>query len=332
MKHCEDKVGNWYQIAGTRRYTLDEGRKKGTGAIDVRTGSGFEYTVLPDRGLDISLATYRGSNLVFLGPQGETAPAYYDMHGRNWLYSFYAGLLTTCGPDNLGGPCVDDGEELGQHGRFNNTPATNVACDLDMLSDDPEIKITGTIDFSESLMSKLKVKRTITSPVGKSEVTVHDLIRNEGGKAVPLSLLYHINFGYPLLDETVQIEVSSDKVESCNDYAEEYLEERGAFGVPDVSNEEKNYLHSFDPGRTAFARILNRKLGIGVEISFQTDAFEYLNQWKMEGIKDYVLALEPCTVPCLNRAELRQRNMLKYINPKEELELVFTIKILDLEE
>ena len=201
-----------------------------------------------------------------------------------------------------------------------------------MLSDDPEIKITGTIDFSESLMSKLKVKRTITSPVGKSEVTVHDLIRNEGGKAVPLSLLYHINFGYPLLDETVQIEVSSDKVESCNDYAEEYHTERGAFGVPDVSNEEKNYLHSFDPGRTAFARILNRKLGIGVEISFQTDAFEYLNQWKMEGIKDYVLALEPCTVPCLNRAELRQRNMLKYINPKEELELVFTIKILDLEE
>lgn len=329
MKYCEDKIGNWYQIAGTRSYILDDGKMRGTRAIDVRTGGGLEYTVLPDRGLDISLATYRGSNIVYFGPSGEASPAFYDVHGINWLHSFYAGLLTTCGPDNLGGPCVDNGEELGQHGRFNNTPAVNVSCETDMLEDEPEIKIAGTIDFSVPLLQKIKVKRTITSRVGENEINIHDVIRNEGGEVVPLSMLYHINFGYPLLDEGVEIEVSSDNVEPYDEYSKEHLEDRKTFKAPLAQNAEKNYLYHFTHKKEAFAKIVNRKIGIGARISFNTDEFEFLNQWNMEGIKDYVLALEPCTVPCLNRAKLRSQNKLKFIKPKEVKELRVNIKIFD---
>jgi len=51
-------IGNTYQIGGTRHYRLTDGNTDGCRCIDVKTGSGFDYTVVCDRGLDISLASY----------------------------------------------------------------------------------------------------------------------------------------------------------------------------------------------------------------------------------------------------------------------------------
>ena len=55
------RVGNLSQIGGTRHYTLAEGRSKGVAAVDVDTGAGLRFTVLPDRGLDISAASFEGT-------------------------------------------------------------------------------------------------------------------------------------------------------------------------------------------------------------------------------------------------------------------------------
>ncbi|MCJ7662215.1 MAG: aldose 1-epimerase family protein, partial [Anaerolineales bacterium] len=52
-----ERVGQIRQLGGTRHIVLDEGRAKGVSAIDVNTGSGFQFSIIPDRGLDISAAT-----------------------------------------------------------------------------------------------------------------------------------------------------------------------------------------------------------------------------------------------------------------------------------
>src|SRR5436309_13994394 len=75
------RVGNIAQLAEIRPYQLTDGSSRGVAAVDVDTGGGFRFTVLPDRGLDISRASWRGINLVYQTPSGEAHPAFYDPRG-----------------------------------------------------------------------------------------------------------------------------------------------------------------------------------------------------------------------------------------------------------
>jgi hypothetical protein len=117
-EHVLRRIGHVAQVGGTRHYTLRDGRSKHVDAIDVDAGSGLCFTVLPDRGLDISLASYKGLNLVYLTPNGEAHPAFYEPEGLGWLRTFFGGLLTTCGLTYLGAPGIDGEQPLGLHGRY----------------------------------------------------------------------------------------------------------------------------------------------------------------------------------------------------------------------
>jgi len=323
----KSKVGNPYQVAGTRHYMLTNGSALGTRAIDVKTGAGFEYTVLPDRGLDISLASYKGENLVYLGPGGEKNPAFYDNRGLQWLRMFFGGLLTTCGPSSIGPPCVDNDEELGLHGRYSSTPAANV-CDLSDI-ERGEIRITGEIVSAVLFGEHLRIRRTISSPIGECKIRIEDIIHNESGHTVPMVMLYHINFGYPLLDDCVIIRTNGSSVKPRDEYSARYLDALESFAPPDAENTEKVFIHCFGEDlQTGRASVYNPKLQIGVEISFDTRELPYLMQWKQEGVKDYVLGLEPGNAPCLKRSVLREQGKLPFLEPGEKKRHSLEIRIM----
>ena len=313
-------IGNAYQIGGTRHYRLSDGAADGCRCIDVRTGSGFEYTVVCDRGLDISLASFKGINLSYLTENMESHPAFYDSRDAEWLRTFSAGLLTTCGPNNISSPCEDGGETLGQHGRWSAYSAKQV-CDSTDFSKG-KIEITGKLSESYPFGHKLKIERKITSQIGKSAVVIEDSIENEGGKPAPLNLLYHINFGYPLLSENTEIEVSSQSQKGYDDYSQERIGEWKTFKTPDAANDEINYMHTFDAqSDEAVALVRNKEIagGLTVYIKFNPKQLPYLTEWKLENVKDYVLALEPANVPCESRDVLREMGILPYLAPGEKV-------------
>ena len=314
--HAKQYMGNTYQMGGTRHYRLCDGISDGCRCIDVNTGSGFSYTVVCDRGLDISLASFQGTNLVFLTENMEAHPAHFDGADIQWLRTFSAGLLTTCGPTHLGPPCEDDGELLGQHGRWTSLPAKKV-CDLS----DYEagiLKITGELKDSTPFGHKIAIKRTISSEFGKSAVVIEDEVTNEGGKEVPLNLLYHINFGYPLLCEDTIVHVPSKECVGYDDYTNQRMDEKDTIKAPNGSNAEKNYMHTFS-GEDATVWVHNPNLdgGLAVSITFPSEDLPYLTQWVLEDVKDYVLALEPANVPCESRDYLRKNNLLPFLAPGE---------------
>lgn len=327
-KNIGKYVGNNYQIFGTRHYQLTNGASNGCRCIDVRTGSGFEYTVVPDRGLDISLASFKGINLSYLTENMEAHPSFYSSRGTEWLRTFSAGLLTTCGPTNVGPPCEDGGEELGQHGRWTGYSAKQVCDSSDF--EKGKIEIKGTMYESFTFGCKLKINRTITSQVGESSLTVEDTVENEGGSAVPLNLLYHINFGYPFLNEKSEIYVSSSNCDGYDDYSKEGLDEWKSFCSPDALNVEKNYLHTFDSKGEQLAVVLNKESaeGLAVYIKFNSEQLPYLTQWKLETFKDYVLALEPANVPCESRDVLREKGILPCLEPGEKANFKVEIGVL----
>ncbi len=321
-------VGNKYQLFGTRHYTLADGTNNAVRAIDVKTGGGLEYTVLPDRGLDISLASYKGVNLTYLGTNGEAHPSYYDCSGQEWLRTFYAGLLTTCGPDNIGSSCRDGDADYGLHGRFSHTPAKNV-CDVSPYSD--SIKIMGLIDNHTLFSDKVSVKRTIESKQFGNYIKVTDEITNEGSRSIPLMMLYHINFGFPFLSESAQVNIEAQRCEAYDDYSLRDMLNITGFSKPHPANTEKNYFHTCkDFKGYGFASVVNSSLnGMCVYIRQKLDTLPYLSQWKLENPIDYILGLEPCNTMCIGRHKLREKGILPMIGPEETRTMEITIGVFD---
>ena len=311
-------MGNTYQMAGTRHYQLSDGLAKGTAAVDMKTGSGFEYTVAVDRGMDISLASYKGINLIYLTPNGEVSLSYAGTSGTQWMRTFMGGLLTTCGPAFLGPPCTDEGRELPLHGRFSTIPCKRL-CDLTDFASG-ELKLTGIIEDSVPFEEKLSIKRTISSPMGASHLVLTDVVTNLGSTDSPLTLLYHINFGYPLLTEDTRFFISSGEAQGYDAYSCRHVSEADGFLPPSKENAEKNYLYHLAQNQaTAYILVYSPKLlgGLGVYIKLSPQQCPYVSQWKLEDAVDYVLAVEPSNTLCLSRSELRKRGILPMIKAGE---------------
>ncbi len=332
----EKLVGNLNQIGGTKHFEYNSGRAKGVSAIDVNTGAGLEFTVILDRGFDIESCYYKGINLVYKTPNGITNPGFYDPYGLGWLHTFFGGLLTTCGLTYFGPPGKDGEEELGLHGRYSTIPAEKI-CDLSRWEGDEYIiELKGTVEECVLFGDKLKLTRTLKTTLGSRKFTITDTIENYGFKESPLTVLYHMNMGFPLLDKGAELCISSGKVEPYTEWAKKGLEEHKIFSEPISGFQEQNYLHTMKGDRNGcgYAAMINKNLmgGLGLYLKFRLDSLPYLSEWKMMGEKDYVVGLEPCNTKIENRADLRKNRRLPIIKPGETIETEIEVGILEGEE
>jgi hypothetical protein len=129
-------VGDISQIGGIRPVEYLDGNERGVRALQFKTGSGFDFTILPDRAMDIYEAKYNGKSLCWHSQSGPVNPAFYDCHDFGWLWSFFGGLVTTCGLTQVGPPHSDGDEEVGLHGRISNIPAKNLSFGSDWEEDE----------------------------------------------------------------------------------------------------------------------------------------------------------------------------------------------------
>ncbi|MBK7710813.1 MAG: aldose 1-epimerase family protein [Bacteroidales bacterium] len=325
-------VGNTAQIGGSRHYLLSDGRGRDMRAIDVNTGSGLNYTILPDRGMDISLASFRGNNLVYISCNGETHPAFFEPSGFGWLNTFTGGLLTTCGLTYLGAPVKDGDEELGLHGRYSTIPARQVADLSEWVGDEYHIRLRGTIEEGRIFGHRIRLEREISSIVGQNTIRIRDIVINFGYKASPYTILYHMNLGYPLLSEFSELIVDPVITVPATPFAAEGINDFRRFIKPQANCQEQVYFHSVksDNKGKAHAALLNRKLGISLKINFDAEQLPYLTEWKMMGMGEYVLGLEPCNVPAKNRVTLKEEKILPYIKAGETITNNIEVELTDL--
>jgi hypothetical protein len=283
--------------------------------------------------MDISSASYKGCNLVYLTPNGEVHPAYYEPQGAGWLRTFFGGLLTTCGLTTIGAPGRDGDEDLGLHGRYAAIPARQVCDRSRWEGDDYVLEASGVMEECQLFGDKLRLTRTISSRAGTKTLAIHDVVENFGHRTSPFTILYHINFGFPLLDAASRAMVGAVKSTPFNERSAQGLAEMLAFSDPVAGYEEQNFSHrmTVDAEGSAYAALVNPELhdGLGVYIKFDGRALPYLNEWKMMGEGDYVAALEPCNAPCENRAALRQKGLLPLLAPGEVQEIRVEIGVLE---
>ena len=295
-------LGDLSQLGGVKRYTLSEGRAQGVDAIDVETGSGLCFTVLPGRGMDIAWTKFKGVPISYVSKTGVVNAAHYDPRGMNWLRSFFAGLLTTCGLCNAGSPSPDShvlvGEmEHGLHGRISNTPAYAVHAEHRWDGDICRIKVSGTVRESSLHTENITLYRTFDTILGSKFFTMTDVITNEGFVSHPLMLLYHINIGWPLIDVGSRLVTASKSVRSGHEYSEERKAHYAEFEPPEILLRETSYMHDFitdDSGNTEMA-VINDNLTLAFALKYKPAELPCFNQWKQMNAAEYVLGLEPGT-------------------------------------
>jgi hypothetical protein len=319
-----NKFINVSQVGGIESYILNDCPARGVRALCVNTGGGLRYRALVDRGLDIDQAFFNHHSLAFLTHKGVTAPTRGLDRGLDWLRGFAGGLLTSCGPFNIGPPGEDEGEELGLHGPHSNSAAAIES----VIQPDPHagqngMSIVGAVRYGSLYGPCVRLRRTISSRLGENTISFRDEFFNAGNKAVPHAWLLHINFGYPLLDAGAEICVSSARVEP-SDAPESIarfkpgVDYKRLPGPQEAHRGPNSAVAYFYPkatnrsGSTTVA-IVNRKLSLGVAIHYNTKQFPRLGNWQHFGPGEYVTALEPMNGTVDGRAKDRERGLLDQI-------------------
>jgi len=324
-------IGDATQLFGIKDYRFNGGRADGVRAVDVKNGTGLEFTVLPDRGLDIAYLSFKSVNFSYISRTGIVAPQYYDSRGINFLRSFFAGFLTTCGLTHMGAPCSDNGEELGLHGRISNTPAEEVYAGTEWTDGVPVMTVRGKMREARMFAENLVLSREIVCKYGENKIYINDAVENCGYTEEPLMMLYHFNLGYPLLTAKSYLVTRSEKITPKDEEAAKGISDYARFQVPTPGFREQVFYHDLkaDANGKVFAALVNPIQELGVAIWFNKNQLNRLTQWKMMGEGDYVLGLEPCNSIVEGRAKARNQGLLEFIKPGATRKFNIEIEVLE---
>lgn len=322
----QDKISNHAQLGGIETSVLDNGPGKGTRIAWINTGSGLRYKVVIDRAMDIVDTFYNEHALVWISHGGVNAPRP-DVHeGIEWLWCFAGGLLTTCGLTHAGGPETDENGSRGLHGRISNiVPEVESIVQPDFRNGRLDMSITAVMRQSRVFGPNLELRRTISSTLGCPLVRIHDVVTNVANTPTPHMLLYHCNYGWPLVDAGTQILYNgpcqsrgmdmdnaifneNHDYRTCQGPLENHRGMGEACGFIDVTPDDKGL---------CTVGLYNEKLGLAVATQYKKEQLPSLANWQHWGPGEYVTGLEPATNPPIGQAGARKLGTLIHLAPGE---------------
>jgi hypothetical protein len=329
-----DLVGDMSQLAGVRRAELVEGNERGADLIEVFNASGFCFSILPGRSLDIASAHYKGMSLCFRGNTGDVGPAFYEPQGSGWLRGFFGGLVTSCGLIFTGHPEVDpeeENEELGLHGRLSFIPAKGVLAEGNWEGEEYVLRIRGKMREAVVFGTNLELRREISTVLGQKSLRIYDRIENLSVNPSPLMFVYHTNPGFPLLDAGARLVINSEK---STEWLEDREVGRAEYEVaqpPQPEARDNVYVHrpSADAGGNAYVGLINDSLKLGLYWKFSIAEMPIVTHWQHFHRGTYVTGIEPGNVSMLGRAWNRKHGYLQHIQPGEVREFHLEIGVLD---
>ena len=308
--------GNLAAVAGISEKTFSTGKSRGVASYEFKTGSGLEFTLVPDKCLDIYELRYKGTNLAFLAKTGLAAPAYgYPVENEFDVY-WGAGMLSTCGLMNIG---IDGRDETGRyqplHGRLGTTPAEQRSART--FWEDGTYRLEARAVTREAVLGQqnLTLSRQVTTQMGSRTIQIADTVTNDEPSPARYMLLYHFNFGFPFLSEDTKLlfPAAASPVEPRNEDARAGLAQWNLMGPPEDGKAEEVFYHRLIPDSQGLVSVSleNPTLGFGVTLSYTARSLPVLSQWKSLRSGEYALGLEPGTATLRGRAVEAQDGNLR---------------------
>ncbi len=282
-----------------RKRRLRGGPSDGVDVVEMDSGA-MSCTVLPTRGMGLWRAQVGDIRLGWQSPvRGPVHPKFvnlYEDSGLGWLDGFDE-LMCRCGLESNGGPVSDEQGRLlyALHGRIANTPAHVVAALFD--SEQNEISLLGEVDETRLFHNKLRLTSTVKMPLGEARLKIVDTVTNLSAEPGELQLLYHTNFGSPLLEYGSRLVAPVKTVVPQTPRSAEGVQEWDVYGPPEPGYTEMvNFLELLSDSDGNTEVLLKNAHGTaGVSLLFNTRQLPAFTQWKStQAVEDgYVTGLEP---------------------------------------
>ena len=270
------KISNMAQIASVRQYTYTNGRERGISVIDCDNGK-IRFLLNASKALDVMQLFHEGQNMSFLSKNAFTA------RELPFLQRFEGGMLYTCGIDSVGGR---EGHEI--HGSLHNTPAEVVRAECNEDGIVVEAIMRNTALFGPNLV----FRRRVTSAIGSDTVNIEDTLTNSGYKTENYSILYHINVGYPMLDEGARVEADVLRADPRTEWSHKTASDMLTVSDSIVDQEETCYFMALGKPE---ACLVNEKIGKKFTVRYSADTLPHFLEWRSMASGDYALGLEPCS-------------------------------------
>lgn len=340
------RMGHIYQIAGVQLMAAEDGPARGVRYLEFRTGTGFNFKVAVERGMDVGYCEYRGASLAWIPSHLLPGPWYWEQQSEfGWLRTGLGGLNNTAGLVHIGNPEKADvshynfparaTEQYGVHDRIALTPGQLVKYGQRWEGDECILEAEGIVAQTQTYGENLALHRTYTARLGEPRFWMHDEVVNEGYLPTEHMLLYHINVGFPFVDEDAELVAPFDgppltpqglpPPSTPDEYARFIAPQKDWLlqGFEFKMNAEAD-------GRVPVA-IVNDALpngGQGMYVIYNRKQFPHYLEWRMMGQGQYAVGIEPCT-NTFGREVARAAGELIVLQPGQALAYDIEVGILD---
>lgn len=290
-----------------RKYTLRGGLQEGVEVVEIDNGR-LRMAVLPTRGMGIWKAEAGEVRLGWDSPVKDPVhPGFVNLQERGgigWLKGFNEWIVR-CGLSSMGAPVQDvildnNGNPsevtLPLHGAIANTPARKLSLEIT----DWEIILRGEVEETMLFGPALRLNAEIRTAFGSDALEIHDTVTNIGHNATEHELLYHVNFGEPLLGEGSRLIAPYREVAPRDARAAEGIKGFDRFEGPEPGFVEQAYwfaLAGKRGSRTTAVMLRNADGSRASVLRYSLKDFPCFTLWKNTAARadGYVAGLEPAT-------------------------------------
>ncbi len=312
---------------------------------------GIDLVQLSNGRLQLSLLPTRGMGIwkAQLGtlPLKWDSPVLYPVHpslvdqsrrgGIGWLDGFNE-LICRCGLSWHGAPGTDTiRDEVGNviseqflplHGRIANLPAHEVYVEV---QNKGSINVVGVVDETSVFGERLRLTSKVSTEVGSSEFSIQDTVSNLGGTPAEVEMLYHCNFGTPLLGEESTFYTAAHRVTPRDSRAAEGIDTWDTFLGPTPGYAEQVYFVApiSDALNRGMAVLMSPDGQTALTLRFDTSTLPWLTLWKnTQATADgYCCGLEPSSSFPNNRSFEREQGRVVRLQPGESIDFRLQFEI-----
>jgi peroxiredoxin len=314
-----------------KKYVLHGGRQEGVEVIEVDNGK-LRFNVIPTRGMSIQHVVMGDLRLGWDSPvKGLVHPKYINLQSRQglgWLEGFNEWMVR-CGLEFFGAPGTDEftdntGDkatmDLTLHGKICNIPASRVEVIVER--EKPyRITIQGRVDEALVHGPKLEILTRISTVPGTGEFQISDKVTNRSAVEQEFGILYHGNYGPPLMEKGSRFFGPARQVTPINEHAAKDVSEYNIYQAAKAGFPEQVYCLQLwgDENDRTKVMLHNAARDKAVSMAYSVRELPFFTLWKNPvALEDgYATGLEPGTGFPRNRSIERKFGRVPKLAPHE---------------
>jgi hypothetical protein len=314
-----------------QKYVLHGGKQEGVDVIVVNNGK-LTFTVIPTRGMSVLRVTSGDITLGWDSSVKEVVhPSLINLQNRGglgWLEGFNEWMVR-CGLEWAGHPGKDKfinntGDEaemdLTLHGRIGNIPASEVEVVIDR-QPPHRLRIRGRVDERQFYGPKLELWTEISTEPGSTSFRIEDTLTNFSAYEQEFELIYHANYGPPLLEKDARFVGAVKRITPFNAHAAKSTASFAQYVAPTKGFVEQVYMIEpfADAQNLTTVMLHNAAADKAVTMRYDITQLPYFTLWKNTTAVEegYVTGLEPGTSSPANRSIERKAGRLAKLKPNE---------------